>query len=108
MRTLIAALPVFLLPCVGNANFFSGNDVYQYCRDNPVAARFFAGGVFDAFDAFDVLDENRSMMCATESVTLGQAEDVMCSYLEKHPEERHLTAASLAMYAFSTAWPCRN
>lgn len=104
MRLLIAAF--FLCPTAALADFFDGNGMHEVCEENRVAARFYAGGVWDAFNAMEQVRSDRDAFCLADNVILGQIEDVMCNYLEKNAAKRHLSASSLAFAAFKEAWPC--
>jgi hypothetical protein len=106
MRALTAALVI--LPTMTNAEFHSGNSVYEYCKNEPHLAATYAAGVFDSVLMVEHYTSLPPVFCASEGVTTRQANDIMCNYLEKSPEDRHLTAASLAANAFHEAWPCSD
>lgn len=46
--------------------------------------------------------------CMPNNVTIVQATDVLCVFLNDHPGVRHQTAALLTSEAFSRAWPCKK
>jgi hypothetical protein len=48
------------------------------------------------------------LICLHERTDLGQAVDVISSYLRAHPEKRHGNAASIAATALKHAFPCSS
>lgn len=106
MRTLIAALFAFPAAALAAPTFYSGNDVYRLCQEYPASAAIYAIGVLDGDKATRHWARLPKKVCAGSGVSSGQVKDVMCRYLERSPEDRHLAASSLALNAFEIAWPC--
>jgi Rap1a immunity proteins len=46
-------------------------------------------------------------ICAPADATVGEYAAVVTKYLEDHPEELHLSPASLVIRAVNHAWPCK-
>lgn len=83
------------------AQFFSGNELYERIREGKISqVMFYVAGVHDAND--------KVLFCSPSDVTLGQALDVVRRYLESRPEQRHLSADFLASQAMRAVWPCRK
>lgn len=118
MVRLIAVFAVFaatiLSPAPANADFKSGNDLYQDCTTREDAAAYYQKraycmgyivGVADANSTFGAIIR-RPLFCLSAGVTTGQLVDVVTRYLETHPQSRHYAAASLVGGAFMEAFPC--
>ena len=77
---------------------------FNYCNA-------YVAGVSDSLHAFKaeaaqagVADVN---YCQPVEVSSGQATTIVVNYLRGHPEQRHLSGASLAIKALKEAFPCR-
>lgn len=106
MRYLIAAAMVTVVassPALAN-NFLNGNDLYALCEDHTAASDGMASGYIGA--AADSTADYDVRVCFPTRMTMSQARDVVCKYLDDHPEDRHFTAFSLSMRALTQAWPC--
>lgn len=66
----------------------------------------YAAGVIEGSAVIEALNGNQSPICTGPNITVGQASNVMCRYLEYYPEKRHLPAGTLALTSFMDAWPC--
>lgn len=106
MRILIAAF--LLCPLAAQAGFFNGNEIYEQCQDDPLGAGIYASGLIDGALTMQKWDKGRPSICPASGVTVNQVGDVMCKHLEENPAERHLTASSIALNVFETAWPCSD
>jgi len=132
MRIRIAAALVALVTPVWGAevpshSFFSGNDVYDWCRHDRKAAQSYVAGIFDeAAHAAAVIDDTRHWSkdmpkndaevdfalqrvvgyCAPEHVVLEQVTDVFCAYLKDSPAKRDGLPAIMFSEALTKAWPC--
>lgn len=101
MRALIAAL--LFCPNVANATFNDGNELLEACQQSASFSNGFASGVIDTL----LISSPRiNLICPPIGVTVGQAKDVMCKFLESNPAIRHQAGASLAWQAFYEVWPC--
>ena len=47
------------------------------------------------------------LYCLPEGVTVEQAKDVVCKYLDSHPENRNLSGGSLVAISLKAVWPCK-
>ena len=121
------------LPAAGAAevpshhSFFSGNDVYDWCRYDRKAAWSYVAGLFDqAAHAAAVIDDARHFhkdmpkndaevdfalqrvvgYCTPEHATLEQVTDVFCAYLKDSPGKRAGLPAIMFSEALTKAWPC--
>lgn len=102
MRILLIAMLAF--PSVTQANFFNGNKIYEACNDRSNSAYLgYATGVMDAFLAYPTAD---TKICLSEGVVSQQIADVLCRYVENHPEHRNYAGSSVARAAFAEVWPC--
>lgn len=104
MRALIAAL--LLCPAAAIADFYNGNELYDRCQRFPDVAGVYAAGVLDGGRTMEYWNRVSATICVPNGVTIGQAGEVMCNYLVRYPEKRHLSASSLVLNAFEAAWPC--
>ena len=84
--------------------FFTGNELYNQCSNYMPAEALFCQGYVAALS--DSLGPEYKV-CMPNEVTLGQAMDVVITFLRAHPELRHLTAWSLVQNALAQAFPCK-
>jgi hypothetical protein len=94
------------------AGYWDGNRLFENCQSDSSA--LYVMGVVDgdtwetmAFDKetgvpFDTLE----FFCIPTGSNGAQARDIVCDYLEDHPENRHDDAPSLIRSALSEKWPC--
>ncbi|UPK04517.1 Rap1a/Tai family immunity protein [Bradyrhizobium sp. 170] len=107
--------------------FYSGNDVYDWCRNDRRAAFSYVAGLYDsAAHAAAVIDSGRHFgkdmpnndievdfamdrvvgYCKPDRVTLEQVTDVFCGYLKDNPAKRDGLPAIMFPDALKKAWPC--
>ncbi len=92
--------------------FVSGSTLYQYCTAKDAGQSFcsgFVAGIADAAAGRQPANKDGVYgyrECLAMTVTVQQATDVAVQFLTKHPELRHLGAASLVARALSEAFPC--
>lgn len=100
MKKLLAV--ALLIPTMANAEFLSGNKLLEHMTDKDVHWRMFAlgyvAGVSDAHQGI--------ISCPPPTATNGQVSDVIKSYLESNPAQRHRTADVLISEALKRVWPC--
>lgn len=87
---------------------YGGNEMLQLCDTIPAAAVGYAVGAIDAATTLARWRDQPLTICVPEGTQDRQKMDVMCQYLRNNPAERHLSASSLALYAFGEVWPCDN
>ncbi|MEY9376010.1 Rap1a/Tai family immunity protein [Rhizobium leguminosarum] len=126
MRAILAAA-MLLTASSADAQLFNGNEIYEYCKGARSLATAYVGGWSDSHMNDDQIislaqatspDEPtrnhikfyagqlKGNICIPPKVTLGQMVDVLCKYLEDHPEDRQLSMSGHFNVAFGTAWPC--
>lgn len=47
-------------------------------------------------------------ICFPAKLDAQQTRDVLCQYLDKNPQSRHLRGSTLVWEAFNKAWPCKE
>lgn len=114
---------------VPSHTFYSGNDVYDWCRyDRRIAFSYVAGLYDSAAHAATVIDSGRHFgkdvpnndieidfafnrvagYCMPDRATLEQVTDVFCAYLKDNPDKREGLPALMFPDALKKAWPCRG
>jgi hypothetical protein len=110
MKALVLAVLAFgLSGGVHAQSFFSGNDVYEWCRDNarkPLCTSFIAGAT-DMIAAYQLANRTPRTLCVPTQANLGQVVDVVVAWLERHPADRHRQAASIVALSLHEVWECR-
>jgi 3-hydroxy-3-methylglutaryl CoA synthase len=132
MKMLLAAVAILVstsAPAIElpDGNFFSGNDVHQWCQRDKAVAQSYVAGLYDAsVHATLVIDSIRHFgkelpkndtevdyaikrvvdFCKPGGATLEQVTDVFCKFLRDSPEERHGLPAILFNNGLKKAWPC--
>ena len=99
---------------LGVTVFYTGNDLYSKLQDwkssspsNAITAGAGAGYVVGIADAVNGKTAAGGKFCLPQNVNVQQLIDVAYNYLNANPQERHLTASSIVVYAFSQAFPCK-
>ena len=62
-------------------------------------------GVIDATTTI-AQSAGQAMLCIPPTVTADQAVNVITRYIAAAPDEGHMTASSLSLYALQLAYPC--
>lgn len=123
MRLILAAA-IALSATVANAGFYTGNDLYRMCQNRDGTVFGYVAGWIDkqANDALVILDLTRTVpnnpnvlfskfriegnICFPDGMILQQPRDIVCQFLEKHPERRQVEADFIVRSALGEAWPC--
>jgi hypothetical protein len=127
MRIALATI-LLLMPAAASAEFFDGNEVYNWCPTKDVTIYAYVAGNIDramidnSAVSSMVLPEDASievrrrllgvkismaLACIPQEVDLRQIGDVFCVFLEQNPAKRHAPAADLLDEALKQAWPCQ-
>jgi len=86
--------------------FETGNQLLEDCTESHCLGYII--GVSDTIAFLQSADLLRTPYCLERHITQGQVEDVVTKYLQDHPADRHLAAASLVFHALTDALPCDN
>lgn len=104
----------FMHSALGVTVFYTGNDLYSKLQDwnssspsNSIAGGAGVGYVTGIADAFNGKSTAGGKFCLPPNISVGQLIDVAYNYLKANPQERHLTASSIVVYALSQAFPCK-
>lgn len=110
MRGLHLALSLCFLSSVAKADM-TGNDLKDYCSFYPqhtektALCMGYIGGTLDMVHGVDKSLKVRTA-CEPASVTGDQLIAMVIKYLDDHPEQLHLVAASLIWNMYTKAFPC--
>jgi hypothetical protein len=90
--------------------FLTGNKLHDWCEQFSDNAMNYITGVADGAQYSYVNSEGYlgPSFCSPDGAVTGQYRDIVCDYLDDHPETRQGTAAGLIGYALAEAWPCNN
>ena len=116
MKTLLLAAMLVVLPMQAEAVFKTGNDLVVDMREyekvvagqseisevSRVSTGIFIGYVIAAADGY----EEAGVICTSNSVTIGQASEIVAAYLKAHPTDWHKFAISIVGHALKEAFPC--
>jgi hypothetical protein len=109
MKFVVMAIFAFGIGGIAHAqSFFSGNEVYGWCRDNARKSlcTSFIGGATDMIVAYQLANRTPRTLCIPHQANLGQVVDVVVAWLERHPAERHQQAASIVALSLHEVWQC--
>lgn len=110
MKSVHAIIAVGLLlmsqPAQSAGAFMSGNEMHDQCQKQSLIVLGFVMGVSDTHEAYSDFGNTPVAFCVPTTATGRQVVDVFCGYLRDTPQNRNQSAASLAVVAFSKAWPC--
>jgi Rap1a immunity proteins len=90
-------------------SFIDGNDLLKYCKGKAPYDAVCLGYIEATADLVELgpLPIIGWRACFPDKVSVGQLEDVVVLFLEKHPEIRHAAAGGLVGEALAKAFPCR-
>ena len=102
-----------------HAGYRSGNKLLEACsgskdpNDNLKVIKSrdcgsYIIGVSDMHDADVVWGYRPKAWCEPEGVTIGQLKQVVLEHLKDNPQNIHLNASSLVVYALAEAFPCED
>ncbi len=97
--------PIAAFSAGGGDTFYTGNRLFDYCKEKSNSCSSYIAGVVDTLMVVDAVTHTR-LICLPDNVLLGQAVDVTVNFLRAHPEHRQVNAASMAVVALTTAFPC--
>ena len=105
MKKLIVA--GLFIPIICQAEFFTGNDLLTRLQSSSIVERSqalgYIQGVFDVYMHVTICPPQGGT-----TVTAGQIQDMVRSYLEANPSIRHRNAEALINDSLKQFWPCRN
>jgi hypothetical protein len=103
MKRLLIALTA-ALAFSAQAQFINGNRLYERLtgssHGNTMWAIGYITGVADAY--------NGELFCVPQTVTVGQIKDITEQLLVARPQDRHLPADILIMFALVDVFPCKK
>jgi hypothetical protein len=105
-----AMMVFFAAAALSAPQFETGNRLYANCLGGDSQQRFCEGFIVAVADELRVAYASfapKAYLCIPGDVAVQQLKDVVVLYLERHPEERHLSAASLVSTALVDAFPCK-
>ena len=116
MRSVGTSLLVFMLCAVTTpspAQSLTGNDLKRYCESMQSFCLGYVLGASKMFLEFEAYiaargDPNAPTVCLSDGVSYGQLLDVFTSYMETHPDRRHVLAHVLVAEAMNDAFPCKT
>lgn len=108
---LMVALVVVQIPVPAHADqdWQSGNGMLELCTDNIDSDTGLCLGRINGLDAglaFSKMKGSASLVCIPSDVTMSRRRDVLVAYLKEHPDRRQIFWGTLALAAWSSAWPC--
>ena len=104
MKKLLAAL--LFVPLMAQAEFWSGNDLYNKLSSNEFMER--TQGIGYIMGVYDVAVHVHFCPASEKSITVGQLRDMMFNWLQQNPARRHELAEKLVLDVFRQTWPCAN
>lgn len=112
----IAAFILFMLAAQGvYANdksifYQNGNALIKYCESENATERVicmaYLAGTIDTTEAWVISGKVERIICKPQEVTVRQLKKIFISYGNRHPEDLHLAASSIALAAYIDAFPC--
>jgi len=107
MRSLLLTVLIAVLPISSaEADFQTGNELWAACNQRP--RQECIGYVEAIADALSLGDFLGLQACMPQTLTSGQAVDVVLKLLRDHPEKRHFGAVGLVALALAQGFPCRS
>ena len=87
------------------AAYISGTEIYdKYVSSKPTDTYYCLAYITGSFDQ---LEDYEECECVPSNASVGQIKDVVIAYLQKFPQSRHFSAASLIRNSINYAF-CKN
>ena len=97
-----------------NASIVDGNFLYRYCETDRSDAAYYQrnayciGYIIGAIDQMALSQEiNGLPQCVPSNADSAQLRDVVVSYIQRNPRDRHVSAAALVSLAMLEAYGCQ-
>ena len=109
---LLLTLLIVSIFSQGNAGYYTGSNLFNYCESELVvdqnSCRRYLSGVSDAHDALYRLEflTDRAF-CIPDRATNEQLRETFINYAHEHAQDLEQVASSMAINAFSIAFPCK-
>jgi len=84
-----------------HAEFRTGNKLLEQMNGTPMEKMLSLGYVMGVSDTLQ-----GATVCPPETLTAGQASDMVKKYLEDNPSVRHLAGDAIVNRVLSSVWPC--
>lgn len=104
MKVIILASVGILTTATPDAQSSTGMDIKRWCESDPAVALAYIDGIMDAYATVGPPID----YCPPRGVTYGEVRNIVCSWVNNYPEERHKADALLVSVALSRAWPCKD
>ena len=94
----------------GEGGYFqNGNRLLEWCESSESLALAYVTGAYDAAQYMSVFVGSEAYaptICTPAGSQNTQYRDIVCRYVDDHPEARTSSATSLVVMALQEAWPC--
>jgi hypothetical protein len=102
----LSPLALSLHVTLGAFGFNTGNDLWYICQDKSqeLACLGYIQGLVAGATMYAGVT---TPFCMPDGVAVGQAEDIVLSYLAAHPDRRHYDARVIVALALKEAFPCK-
>lgn len=101
----LAAVMCFV-PVMAQAEFLTGNELYQRLTSNDHGDRMYALGY--VVGAYDIGVHVHFCPRTEQGITAGQIQDIVRNHLAANPGQRHRFAEAMVRDALKEIWPCGN
>lgn len=108
LSTTVGAVSITADAYKGIPKIFIGNGLLARCESGHAIERGICLGYIAGVTEYVLLNLGFKKVCPPEGVLTGHSIDVVMSYLEAHPEDRHLYSITLVSHALDRAWPCNK
>jgi len=110
MRKLLIVATICVITSAARADM-TGNDLKEYCQFYPrhtESTTLCMGYIAGSLDMTRGLNKmfNGALLCESPGVTGDELLAMAIKYLSDHPEQLHLSAASLILNMYTAAFPC--
>ncbi|MDB4223911.1 Rap1a/Tai family immunity protein [Granulosicoccus sp.] len=109
----VAAVVLALATTIGQANFYTGNELAEFCGTNQADRHDFAnqalcsGYVIGVVDTITQLVFYDDKLCMPDGVTVEQLIKVVEKYMVDNPAKMHWPGAYFVEFAMLGAFPCK-
>ena len=100
IMTLLSISLIVFHASPSQSAFLNGNALYEECQNNSGRCIWYIMGLIDMSELLPEL------YCLPSGATSGQIHDIVVTWIQERPAERHNFAADLFLDAMIDAFPC--
>jgi len=86
--------------------YMDGSRLHDMCGSQRQVVSGYVAGAADALSMVDQLLKRKPTLCIPANLNTIDLSDLLCKYVNDHPEMRQYSSAALAVIAIQDVFPC--